>query len=84
MPFNLCAGLSSFKISLSYERASDLFRAMECARESLRIRQTALPPGHQDIIDAEGLIQRLELATKEDNLDNDGKKKDAAVDEDGI
>jgi hypothetical protein len=37
-------------------------RAIECAREALRIWQTTLPPGHEDIVDAEELVRRLEQA----------------------
>ncbi len=58
--FYIFSGLSLYNISLSYEQAGDLHRAMQCARESLRVWQTALPPGHQDIVDAEKKIMRLE------------------------
>ena len=60
--FHICPGLSLYNIGLSYEQAGDLHRAMECARESLRVWQTALPPGHQDIVDAEEMILDLEHA----------------------
>ena len=58
----MSSGLSLYNISLSYEQAGDFDRAMECARESLRVFQTALPPGHQDIVDAEEMILNLERA----------------------
>ena len=51
-----------YNISLSYKQAGDFDRALECARESLRVFQTALPPGHQDIVDAEKMILDLERA----------------------
>ena len=71
-----------YNISLSYEQAGDLHRAMECARESLRVWQTALPPGHQDIVDAENRIKNLQLAIDEDDAGDDGEEEDAAADED--
>jgi hypothetical protein len=46
----------------SYERAGNMSRAMECAREALRIWQAALPPGHQNVVAAEELVRRLEKA----------------------
>ena len=55
-------GMSLYNISLSYEQAGDLDRAIECAREALRIWQAALPPGHKDIVDAEELVRDLEQA----------------------
>ena len=58
----MSSGLSLYNISCSYEQAGDFDRAMECARESLRVLQTALPPGHQDIVDAEEMIVYLESA----------------------
>ncbi len=53
-------GLALYNISCSYEQAGDMSRAMECAREALRIWQAALPPGHEDVLDAEKLVRRLE------------------------
>ncbi len=52
---------------------------MECARESLRVWQTALPPGHQDIVDAE-LKRQLEADDDED----DAADEDAREDKDDI
>ncbi len=75
-------GSSLYNISLSYEQAGDLHRAMECARESLRVWQTALPPGHQDIVDAEKKIEDLQLTIDKDDSDDDGEEEDAAADED--
>ena len=53
-------GMSLYNISFSYEQAGDLDRAIECAREALRIWQAALPPGHEDVVDAQKLVRRLE------------------------
>ena len=80
--FYIFSGLSLYNISLSYGQAGDLHRAMECARESLRVWQTALPPGHQDIVDAENQIKDLQLAIDEDDAGDDGEEEDAASDED--
>ena len=55
-------GMSLYNISFSYEQAGDLDRAIECAREALRIWQAALPQGHEDIVDAEERVRRLEQA----------------------
>ncbi len=82
--FHICPGFSLYNISLSYEQAGDLHRAMECARESLRVWQTALPPGHQDIVDAENWIKDLELAIDEDDVDDDVEEEDAAAHEDDV
>ena len=54
--------MSLYNISLSYKQAGDFDRALECARESLRVFQTALPPGHQYIILTEKMILNLERA----------------------
>ncbi len=74
--------MSLYNVSLSYEQAGDLHRAMECARESLRVWQTALPPGHAYVVAAENWIKDLELAIDEDDLDDDVEEEDAAANED--
>ena len=51
-----------YNISFSYEQAGDLDRAIECAREALRIWQAALPPGHEDVVDAQKRVRDLEQA----------------------
>ena len=58
----MSSGLSLYNISLSYEQAGNFDRALECARESLRVFQIALPPGHQNIIVAEKMILYVEHA----------------------
>ena len=52
-------GMSLYNISFSYEQAGELDRAIECAREALRIWH-ALPPGHEDIVYALKRVRRLE------------------------
>ena len=42
--------------------ASRMTRAMECAREALRIWQASRPPGHENITVAEERVCKLELA----------------------
>ena len=54
--------MSLYNISFSYEQAGDLHRAIECAREALRIWQATLPQGHEDIVDAQKRVLRLEQA----------------------
>ena len=58
----MITGMSLYNISFSYEQAGDLHRAIECARQALRIWQAALPPGHEDIVDAQKRVRRLEQA----------------------
>ena len=58
------SGLVFYNISFSLERSGALPRAMECAREALRIWQASCPPGHEDITDAEERVRKLELATR--------------------
>ena len=40
--------MSLDSISLSYEQAGDMRKAMDCAREAVVIWQAALPRGHPD------------------------------------
>ena len=58
------AGLALYNISFSYETSGSLRRALECAREALRIRQASLPPGHEDVAGAKSRVRRLEQALK--------------------
>ena len=53
---------SCFSVSSSYCQAGDFHRAIERAREALRIWQLALPPGHEDVVAAQELVRRLEQA----------------------
>ena len=78
------AGLSLYNISLSYYETGDLQRAMECVRESLRVLQTALPPGHQDILDAQDRLRYLEHAMQEGDEDEDEAQEDAREVEEDI
>jgi hypothetical protein len=59
---NVYTGLSLYDISFSYRKAGDWHRAIECAREALRIWQATLPQGHEDIVDAQKRVLRLEQA----------------------
>ena len=54
--------MALYNMSLSLEICGALPRAMECAREALRIWQASRPPGHEDITDAEKRVCELELA----------------------
>ncbi len=57
-------GMALYNLSFSYEQCDALPVALECAREALRIRRAALPPGHQDVENAEERVRRLEQATQ--------------------
>ena len=52
--------VSLYNISLSYERAGDMRKAMDCTREAVVIWQAALPPGHPHLKTAEKKVLRLE------------------------
>jgi hypothetical protein len=56
------AGTALHNISFSYETSGSLPRALECAREALRIWQASLPPGHEHIALAQSQVRRLERA----------------------
>ena len=56
------AGSAWYNISCSYETSGSLPRALECAREALRIRQASLPPGHEHVAAAQSQVRRLERA----------------------
>ena len=61
---DLFSALACYNISFSLERTGALPRALEAAREALRTWQAALPPGHEDISDAEERVRKLEQATR--------------------
>jgi len=52
-------GMALYNISLNRERQWALPSALKCAREALRIWQTSLPPGHEDILYAMALLRDL-------------------------
>ena len=58
----LFTGESLYNISVGYETSGSLPRALECAREALRIWQASLPPGHEHIALAQSQVRRLERA----------------------
>jgi hypothetical protein len=49
-------------ISFYYEKSGLLPRALECAREALRIWQASLPLGHEHVAKAQSHVRRLERA----------------------
>ena len=53
-------GISCFNISSSYRQAGDFHRAIERAREALRIWQAALPPSHPHVQMAQELVRKIE------------------------
>ena len=53
-------GASCFNISLYYRQAGDFHRAIDRAREALRIWQAALPPSHPHVKMAQERVRQLE------------------------
>ena len=53
-------GISCFNMSSSYGKAGDFHRAIEKAREALRIWQAALPPSHPHVKMAQERVRKLE------------------------
>ncbi len=53
-------GASCFNISLYYRQAGDFHRAIERARQALRIWQAALPPWHPSIEETQELVLEIE------------------------
>ena len=78
------AGLSLYAISHSFFETGNLQRAMEFVLESLRSLQTALPPGHQDIRNAEDMLRYLEHAMQAGDEDEDEAQEDAREVEEDI
>ena len=60
----LFTGTALYNLTASYEQFDALPRALDCARQALRIRRAALPPGHLDVKNAEERVCRLERATQ--------------------
>ena len=53
---------SLYNLSFSYKTSGSLPRALECAREALRIWQASLPPGHEHVALAQSRVRLLERA----------------------
>jgi hypothetical protein len=60
----LFTGMALYNLSFIYETSGSLPRALECAREALRIWQASLPPGHQHVAKAQSRVRGLEQALK--------------------
>ncbi len=58
------SGMILYNLSVSYETSGSLPRALECAREALRILQASLPPGHEHVALAQSQVRSLERALK--------------------
>ena len=58
------AAMALYQTSLSHKLNGALPRALECAREALRIWKTTLPPGHENVANTMSLVRRLEQATR--------------------
>jgi len=48
-------------MSRCHELCGALAPALRCALEALRIRLAALPPGHQDVADADSRVRELRM-----------------------
>jgi hypothetical protein len=53
-------GTSCFNISISYRQSGNFLRAIERAREALRILQATLPPSHPSLEQAQELVRQIE------------------------
>ena len=53
-------GISCFNIGNSCRKVGDLHRALQFAREALRIFQATLPPSHSHVTHAQQLVLRYE------------------------
>jgi hypothetical protein len=60
----LFTGLALYNISFSYETSGSLPRALECAREALRILKASLPPGHEHTALLQRQVRYLEQALR--------------------
>ena len=53
-------GISCLNLGFSCYKVGDLHRALQFAREALRIFQATLPPSHPHVTDAQQLVLRYE------------------------
>ena len=53
-------GISCFNLGISCHKVGDLHRALQFAREALRIFQATLPPSHPHVTQAQQLVLRYE------------------------
>ena len=53
-------GISCLNLGISCHEVGDLHRALQFAREALRILQATLPPSHPHVTDAQQLVLRYE------------------------
>ena len=53
-------GISCFNLGISCHKVGDLHRALQFAREALRIFQATLPPSHPHVTHAQQLVLRYE------------------------
>jgi hypothetical protein len=77
--FHVSSAMACDNVSFSYEDSGALPCALEAAREALRIWQAALPPGHEDVTDAEERVRDLlqamdDVDDSHDDDDDDGEQ----------
>ena len=56
-------GLACFHLGISCHEVGDLHRALQFAREALRILQATLPPSHLHVTQAQQIVLQYELDT---------------------
>ena len=79
--FHVSSALACYNISFSHEDSGALPIARDAAREALRIWRAALPPGHEDVTDAEERVRDLQQAMGDDDGDDDDEGGDDDDDE---
>ena len=53
-------GISCFNLGIACHKVGDMYRALQFAREALRIFQATLPPSHPHVTHAQQLVLRYE------------------------
>ena len=56
-------GIACLNLGYSFVKVGDLHRALQCAREALRILQATLPPSHPHVQQAQQLVCHCESDT---------------------
>ena len=56
-------GIACLNIGINYFEVGDLHRALQIAREALRVLQATLPPSHPHVKQAQQLVRHCEVDT---------------------
>ena len=76
---SVLSGLSFYNLSYSYVQVGDLHRAMESAREAMRIFQTALPPSHPYVSAAQQRVRVILEGIQESSFAADDSSAHASA-----